>query len=99
MRTETSKLEKKMEERHNVVTNLDTVQSKKDSEFVMEGYLFKRTSNAFKTWNRRWFYLCDNQLVYRCVKYKHNLYLYKLIVQILFTLFLLFDDTSVYVVT
>ncbi|KOB73875.1 Arf-GAP with coiled-coil, ANK repeat and PH domain-containing protein [Operophtera brumata] len=23
----------------------------------MQGYLFKRTSNAFKTWNRRWFYL------------------------------------------
>lgn len=31
----------------------------------MEGYLFKRTSNAFKTWNRRWFYLYDNKLVYR----------------------------------
>ncbi|XP_058063366.1 arf-GAP with coiled-coil, ANK repeat and PH domain-containing protein 2 [Anopheles bellator] len=31
----------------------------------MEGYLFKRTSNAFKTWNRRWFCMCDNQLFYR----------------------------------
>lgn len=31
----------------------------------MQGYLFKRTSNAFKTWNRRWFYLYDNKLVYR----------------------------------
>ncbi|XP_013186875.1 arf-GAP with coiled-coil, ANK repeat and PH domain-containing protein 2 isoform X2 [Amyelois transitella] len=31
----------------------------------MQGYLFKRTSNAFKTWNRRWFYLYDNRLVYR----------------------------------
>jgi Arf-GAP with coiled-coil, ANK repeat and PH domain-containing protein len=30
----------------------------------MQGYLFKRTSNAFKTWNRRWFYLYDNRLVY-----------------------------------
>lgn len=34
----------------------------------MQGYLFKRTSNAFKTWNRRWFYLYDNRLVYRYVK-------------------------------
>ncbi|RVE49985.1 hypothetical protein evm_005338 [Chilo suppressalis] len=33
----------------------------------MQGYLFKRTSNAFKTWNRRWFYLYDNRLVYRYV--------------------------------
>lgn len=33
----------------------------------MQGYLFKRTSNAFKTWNRRWFYLYDNRLVYRWV--------------------------------
>lgn len=32
---------------------------------IMEGYLFKRTSNAFKTWNRRWFYLKDNKLYYR----------------------------------
>lgn len=31
----------------------------------MEGYLFKRTSNAFKTWNRRWFYLKDNKLFYK----------------------------------
>ncbi|XP_072949106.1 arf-GAP with coiled-coil, ANK repeat and PH domain-containing protein 2 [Epargyreus clarus] len=31
----------------------------------MQGYLFKRTSNAFKTWNRRWFYLYDNRLEYR----------------------------------
>lgn len=29
-----------------------------------EGYLFKRTSKGFKTWNRRWFYLRDNQLQY-----------------------------------
>ncbi|ELU18512.1 hypothetical protein CAPTEDRAFT_168178 [Capitella teleta] len=31
----------------------------------MEGYLFKRTSNAFKTWVRRWFTVQNNQLVYR----------------------------------
>lgn len=29
-----------------------------------EGYLFKRTSKGFKTWNRRWFMLRDNQLLY-----------------------------------
>lgn len=29
-----------------------------------EGYLYKRTSKGFKTWNRRWFYLRDNQLQY-----------------------------------
>lgn len=29
-----------------------------------EGYLFKRTSKGFKSWNRRWFYLRDNQLQY-----------------------------------
>lgn len=32
---------------------------------VMEGYLFKRASNAFKTWNRRWFSIQNNQLVYQ----------------------------------
>lgn len=32
---------------------------------AMEGYLFKRTSKGFKTWNRRWFYLFDNKLMYR----------------------------------
>lgn len=31
----------------------------------MEGYLFKRTSKGFKTWNRRWFYLSDNKLMYK----------------------------------
>lgn len=31
----------------------------------MEGYLYKRTSKGFKTWNRRWFYMSDNQLLYK----------------------------------
>ncbi len=30
----------------------------------LQGYLFKRGQNAFKTWNRRWFYLQNNQLRY-----------------------------------
>ncbi|XP_052832589.1 arf-GAP with coiled-coil, ANK repeat and PH domain-containing protein 2 [Octopus bimaculoides] len=36
-----------------------------DSDKKMEGYLFKRTTNAFKSWVRRWFAIQDNQLVYR----------------------------------
>ncbi|KAL1007797.1 hypothetical protein UPYG_G00091710 [Umbra pygmaea] len=32
---------------------------------VMEGYLFKRASNAFKSWNRRWFSIQNSQLVYQ----------------------------------
>lgn len=40
--------------------------SAKDKDVIpIEGYLNKRTSNAFKTWNRRWFYLRNNQLAYR----------------------------------
>lgn len=36
-----------------------------DPDVMMEGYLYKRSSNAFKTWNRRWFQIKDNKLV-RC---------------------------------
>lgn len=60
------KLEKQMEDRHTIVTSQDLVPSPGCNVAPhMEGYLFKRTSNAFKTWNRRWFALQDNQLVYR----------------------------------
>ena len=31
----------------------------------LEGYLFKRASNGFKVWNRRWFILKDHQLIYQ----------------------------------
>lgn len=31
----------------------------------MSGYLFKRASNAFKSWSRRWFILGDNRIVYQ----------------------------------
>lgn len=38
----------------------------KDNTIIhIEGYLFKRTSNTFKSWNRRWFFLKNNQLAYR----------------------------------
>uniref|UniRef100_A0A8C4Q5P2 Arf-GAP with coiled-coil, ANK repeat and PH domain-containing protein n=1 Tax=Eptatretus burgeri TaxID=7764 RepID=A0A8C4Q5P2_EPTBU len=40
--------------------NLDSL-----TGIVMEGYLYKRASNAFKTWNRRWFSIQNNQLVYQ----------------------------------
>ncbi|CAD6195840.1 unnamed protein product [Caenorhabditis auriculariae] len=35
-----------------------------DADVMMEGYLYKRSSNAFKTWNRRWFQIKDNKLLY-----------------------------------
>ncbi|KAJ8959983.1 hypothetical protein NQ318_009418 [Aromia moschata] len=66
MRDETYKIQKELENTHAVVSNIETVTIKNDRNSpIMEGYLFKRTSNAFKTWNRRWFYLYDNKLVYR----------------------------------
>ncbi|PSN46505.1 Arf-GAP with coiled-coil [Blattella germanica] len=66
MRQQCSKLDKQMENRHTFVTSRDFVPPPGQNGMPrMEGYLFKRTSNAFKTWNRRWFSLEDNQLVYR----------------------------------
>ncbi|EZA47962.1 hypothetical protein DMN91_012484 [Ooceraea biroi] len=65
MRNDSSKLEKEMENRHIYVNNRDLIPSPVPGNPKMEGYLFKRTSNAFKTWNRRWFCLRDHQLVYR----------------------------------
>lgn len=46
-------------------TTLANGEANKRKTIRMEGYLFKRTSNAFKTWNRRWFYLKDNKLFYK----------------------------------
>jgi Arf-GAP with coiled-coil, ANK repeat and PH domain-containing protein len=64
MRTEYAQLEKTMQKRHNYVNGfLDDPKEDSSGEAgkvvvrQMEGYLFKRTSNAFKTWNRRWFYM------------------------------------------
>lgn len=67
MRDETYKIQKELENTHSIVSNIIepvTIKNDKNSS-KMEGYLFKRTSNAFKTWNRRWFYLYDDKLVYR----------------------------------
>ncbi|XP_063228186.1 arf-GAP with coiled-coil, ANK repeat and PH domain-containing protein 2 isoform X2 [Bacillus rossius redtenbacheri] len=66
MRRQCVKMEKEMENRHLYVTASDMVTPPvREGAPGMEGYLFKRTSNAFKTWNRRWFTLQNNQLVYR----------------------------------
>ena len=63
---ETYKLEKQLGSCHNLVSTYDIVKKASPVAGVqMEGYLFKRSSNAFKTWNRRWFYLTNNQLLYR----------------------------------
>uniref|UniRef100_A0A7E4W5T6 Arf-GAP with coiled-coil, ANK repeat and PH domain-containing protein 2 n=1 Tax=Panagrellus redivivus TaxID=6233 RepID=A0A7E4W5T6_PANRE len=35
-----------------------------DPDVIMEGYLMKRASNAFRTWNRRWFQIKDDKLLY-----------------------------------
>ena len=67
MKNDTSKVQKDLENCHDVYKkqNDDQRKSLDSSEPVFDGYLFKRTSNAFKTWNRRWFTLQNNQLVYK----------------------------------
>ena len=65
-------LEKQLEKRHTYVTqaeNLDTTtldtgtaKGKKESVKI-EGYLFKRGQKAFRTWNRRWFYLNSTKVI------------------------------------
>lgn len=72
MRAESKVLEKTMQNRHMCVGSFvdDKLETQSDTQppKQIEGYLFKRTSKGFKTWNRRWFYLYDNQLVYKSVK-------------------------------
>lgn len=70
MRTDYAQLEKEMQKRHNYVNGFaerekNDENNSSGSSKQMEGYLYKRTSNAFKTWNRRWFYMKDNKLFYR----------------------------------
>lgn len=69
MRQEVKELEKNLENRHTDITDKDLVFSLEQLDstqpVTMHGYLFKRTTNAFKTWNRRFFTLQNNQLVYR----------------------------------
>uniref|UniRef100_A0A8C6GID3 Arf-GAP with coiled-coil, ANK repeat and PH domain-containing protein n=1 Tax=Mus spicilegus TaxID=10103 RepID=A0A8C6GID3_MUSSI len=72
-----AKEKREMEQKHSTIQQKAALQdfSSDDSKLeynvdaangiVMEGYLFKRASNAFKTWNRRWFSIQNNQLVYQ----------------------------------
>ncbi|XDV21931.1 hypothetical protein PO909_026925 [Leuciscus waleckii] len=80
---DSAKERKDMETKHSTIQQKATLQdfSNDDTKLeynvdaengiVMEGYLFKRASNAFKTWNRRWFSIQNNQLVYQ-KKFKDN---------------------------
>uniref|UniRef100_A0A3B4VFC2 Arf-GAP with coiled-coil, ANK repeat and PH domain-containing protein n=1 Tax=Seriola dumerili TaxID=41447 RepID=A0A3B4VFC2_SERDU len=62
-----------MEQRHAAVKKKDVSYDDSIMDFnadaangiAMEGYLYKRASNAFKTWSRRWFSIQKNQLVYQ----------------------------------
>uniref|UniRef100_A0A671NHD4 Arf-GAP with coiled-coil, ANK repeat and PH domain-containing protein n=1 Tax=Sinocyclocheilus anshuiensis TaxID=1608454 RepID=A0A671NHD4_9TELE len=64
---------REMEHKHATIQQRDFAYDDSKVEFnvdapngvVMEGYLFKRASNAFKTWNRRWFSIQNSQLVYQ----------------------------------
>jgi len=72
MQTDYLSEQKEMDERHDLVQIIDeqyddllnqTLPSAKNS-VIFDGYLFKRASNAFKTWNRRWFVIKNNNLFY-----------------------------------
>ncbi|XP_069474684.1 arf-GAP with coiled-coil, ANK repeat and PH domain-containing protein 2 isoform X2 [Ambystoma mexicanum] len=75
-----AKEKKDMEHKHSTIQQKDFTNDDSKLEYnvdaangiVMEGYLFKRASNAFKSWNRkkpdrirRWFSIQNNQLVYQ----------------------------------
>ncbi|XP_041528694.1 arf-GAP with coiled-coil, ANK repeat and PH domain-containing protein 2 isoform X2 [Microtus oregoni] len=75
-----AKEKREMEQKHSTIQQKDFSSDDSKLEYnvdaangiVMEGYLFKRASNAFKTWNRkkpdhirRWFSIQNNQLVYQ----------------------------------
>uniref|UniRef100_A0A8C2ZG63 Arf-GAP with coiled-coil, ANK repeat and PH domain-containing protein n=1 Tax=Cyclopterus lumpus TaxID=8103 RepID=A0A8C2ZG63_CYCLU len=62
-----------MEQRHAAIKKKDVSYDDSIMDFnaastngiAMEGYLYKRASNAFKTWSRRWFSIQKSQLVYQ----------------------------------
>jgi len=67
MDAESLTLEKQLERRHTYIAKEDTFLYSGDTKkgnIKIEGYLFKRGQNAFRTWNRRWFYLDSNKLCY-----------------------------------
>uniref|UniRef100_A0A914H2P7 Uncharacterized protein n=1 Tax=Globodera rostochiensis TaxID=31243 RepID=A0A914H2P7_GLORO len=67
MRTAYKQTERKMQDRHTFVPK-EIFQHPSgiplDPHCIMEGYLFKRATNAFKTWNRRWFMIKEGKLLY-----------------------------------
>lgn len=67
MRSKSSKLEKSLNNRHHLVSQSEIIPTliRNGNLIRLEGYLFKRTSSTFKTWNRRWFIIQNHQLVYR----------------------------------
>ncbi|XP_041479472.1 arf-GAP with coiled-coil, ANK repeat and PH domain-containing protein 2-like isoform X2 [Lytechinus variegatus] len=68
MTTKASTEKRKMEDRHSLVQEMDTLWNMTfdpSKTPIMEGYLYKRATNAFKTWHRRWFTIKDNQLIYQ----------------------------------
>ncbi|XP_077662730.1 LOW QUALITY PROTEIN: arf-GAP with coiled-coil, ANK repeat and PH domain-containing protein 1-like [Eretmochelys imbricata] len=70
---ESAREKRDMEQRHIMIKQKDLSRDEAVLEgrgeapdgVVMEGYLYKRASNAFKTWSRRWFSIQSNQLVYQ----------------------------------
>lgn len=51
-----------------ILTNLketNVLNSSQNNNTKKCGYLFKRSHNKFKKWNRRWFILSDNRLLYQ----------------------------------
>ena len=60
MKNKTNTLDKQLEKRHTAVSGIE----QSANTIRIEGYLFKRGQNAFRTWNRRWFYLENNKLCY-----------------------------------
>lgn len=67
MRSESNKLEKSLNNRHHLVTKQEIIPAiiRNGDSIRLDGYLFKRTSSTFKSWNRRWFIIQNHQLVYQ----------------------------------
>ncbi|KAH7642230.1 arf-GAP with coiled-coil, ANK repeat and PH domain-containing protein 2 [Dermatophagoides farinae] len=67
LHSESNKLEKSLNNRHHLVQQHEAVPPliRNGETIRIEGYLFKRTSSTFKSWNRRWFIVQNHQLVYQ----------------------------------
>uniref|UniRef100_A0AAR2JN64 Arf-GAP with coiled-coil, ANK repeat and PH domain-containing protein n=1 Tax=Pygocentrus nattereri TaxID=42514 RepID=A0AAR2JN64_PYGNA len=62
---DSAKEKRDMEQKHSAIQQQVLSKDPVLNGIAMEGYLFKRASNAFKTWNRRWFSIQNSQLVYQ----------------------------------